>query len=343
VKINEKVNKMIQALMKNHPNTKLSVGFYNKGETSFKLFDATGEIPYESHAYEIASISKVFTTSLLAKYVQEGKMHLNDSVAKYIPELETDKYFPTLKRLATHTAGYKHEALTSGELVKVLFKFWWQNFRKKPSGYFDAFGVVDYEKLIWFAKKIKLEDKDYEWGYTDYSIALLGEAVCQRAGKPYDELMTTFLTNDLGLKNTKTVTNRPDMLDGYLYNYNVGTMKLYRKGDYAAPAGCLTSTAEDLLKFAEMNIEESPSFLSLCHNEYPVNQENYDMGLGWWIFNKQEQPTHWHGGGSEGFASSLFFCKEHKYAAVVLTNAGDYAEITPLSNAVASAQFDECL
>jgi len=338
--INENANELIKNLIKENPNTKLTIGYLRKGKTSFKLFDLTGEIPYESHAYEIGSISKVFTTSLLAKYLQANKMNLHDSVAKYIPELDENRYYPTLQRLATHTAGYEHEALTLREIIKVIFKAYWTAFRKKPSGYFDAFGVVDYEKLIWFAKKIKLEDKDYEWRYTDYSIALLAEAVCQMAGAPYDELMTAFLNDDLGLKYTKTITNRPDMLDGYLYNYNVGTMKLYRKGDYVAPAGGITSTAEDLLEFAKMNIEESPGYLALAHRVYATTQSGYDMGLGWWNWNKQQYPAHSHTGGSEGFSTSLTFVKELEIATVVLTNAGSYSPLE-LSNAIFHANNEE--
>jgi len=340
MKINEKADGLIQDIIKKNPNTKLTIGFLHKGETSFKLFDTTGEIPYESHAYEIASISKVFTTSLLAKYLHEGKINLNDSVAKYIPELEEDRYYPTLQRLATHTAGYQHEALTASELVKVVAKLWWLQRRKKTNSYWTDF-IMDYDKLVWFAKKTKLEDRDYDWKYSDYSIALLAEAICQMIGEPFDKLMASFLEDELGLKHTKTVTDRPDMLDGYLYNHNVGTMKAYRNGDYTTPAGGLTSTAEDLLKFAKMNIEETPAYLSLCHKEYPIKQENYDMGLGWWIFNKQKHATHWHGGGSEGFTTSLVFCKEVGFAATILTNVGSYAESTELLNAVSNAQFEE--
>jgi len=64
------------------------------------------------------------------------------------------------------------------------------------------------------------------------------------------------------------------------------------------------------------------------------------MGLGWWIFNKQEHITHWHGGGAEGFTSRLAFCKEHEYAIAVLTNVGSYGHIDEIRNAVINAQFE---
>jgi len=345
MKINDKATELIGNLIEENPNTKLSIGYLHKGKTSFKLFDATGEIPYESHAYEIASISKVFTTSLLAKYLQEGKMNLNDSVAKYIPELEEDKYYPTLQRLATHTAGYKYELpITVGLIIKSIAKLLWKLLRdKKPSLIHDY--VLDYDDLILCAKKSKLEDKDYDWEYLDYSIALLAEAVCQMKGIPFDELMTHFLKG-LGLKNTRTETTRSDMLDGYLFNRNVGTMKKgYRKGNYTAPAGGLTSTAEDLLEFARMNIEETPSYLALTHKTYPTSQKGFDMGLGWWIWNEGEDgneknPAYSHGGGSEGFSSNLVFIKELETAVVILTNVG-YYDPSELSNEIFRGNYEE--
>ena len=339
MKISEKANKLIQNLIKENPNTKLSIGYLNKGEISFKLFDTTGEIPYKSYAYEIASISKVFTTSLLVKYLQAGQMNLGDSVAKYIPELDANNYYPTLQRLATHTAGYQSEALAFGEIIKVLVKHFWMMKRKKPTGYFEAF-LMDYEKMVWFAKKNKFEDKDYDWGYSDYSIALLGEAVCKVAGKPFDELMTEFLNDELELEHTKTITNRPDMLDGYLFNHNVETMKAYRNGDYTAPAGGITSTAEDMLKFARMNIEENPNYLGLCHKVYPVNGAPFNMGLGWMTHNDQQYPPYFHRGGSEGFSCNLVFIKVLKRAVVVLSNAGHY-DLTELSNAIFHGNVDD--
>jgi len=333
--INDKANELIQKLMQESPNTKLTIGLLYEGEMSFKLFDKTGEIPYQSYAYEIASISKVFTTSLFAKMLHEGKMDLNDSVVKYIPELDENKYYPTLRRLATHTAGNGSEALKYSEMVKVIVKGLLMHKRKKPSSYWTDF-IMDYDKLVWHTKRYKFKDKDYKWLYTDYSIALLGEAICQMKGIPYEKLMKEFLEVDLGLQNTKTITDRPDMLDGYFYNQNVGTMKGYRSDDYTAPAGGITSTAEDMLKFAKMNIEENPKFLARAHEITPIENPHFDMGLGWWVWNKggnAKNPAFSHTGGSEGFSSSLTFLKNAKSAVVVLINTYGY-DASEISNAI---------
>ena len=150
--ISEQANKLIQKVMKDYPHTKLTIGVLHQGKTMFKLFDNSGEIPYESHLYEIASISKVFTTSLFAKYLQEGKMNLNDSIAKYIPELEDERYHPTLRSLATHTSGYPRESFTKGEWIKLLTGYSIASIQRKPLKSDDLY-FMNYEKMIRFAKK----------------------------------------------------------------------------------------------------------------------------------------------------------------------------------------------
>ena len=159
MKINEEADKLIQKTIEKHPNTKITIGILHKGKTTFKLFDASGEIPYESYLYEMGSIGKTFTTSLLAKYVQSGQMSLEDSVAKYIPELEKDKYYPTLKRLATHTAGYPERYPI--DTWREVFRMNWLAVKGKQIEWADYL-TMDEQKMLQLAKEHKLKNKDYK-------------------------------------------------------------------------------------------------------------------------------------------------------------------------------------
>ena len=62
--------------------------FYNYGKTK----NENGKSVDEQTIYEIGSISKVFTSFLLAKMVEEGKMSLDDPIDKYLPDLEIPNY-----------------------------------------------------------------------------------------------------------------------------------------------------------------------------------------------------------------------------------------------------------
>lgn len=315
MKFSKKTNELIKKVTEGKKHIKFTVGVLHEGQTTFKLYNSGSEISYESHLYEIGSIGKVFTTSLLAKYLKSGQMSLDDSIAKYIPELEDGTYFPTLKRLALHTAGYPTRyPMTKGQLLKTTIA----ELTKQPVNY-EHYVQMDYEKMIRLAKERKLKDKDYIWSYSNFGMSLLGHAVSIVAEKPFWDLMNDYLNEYLGLNNSFMGTHHPDILTGYSeHNRDVGNWSLGAE-DYLIPAGNITSNAEDLLKFAKLNIEENPDYLSLCHEFYDMNSEHSNMGLGWWIDYKNPN-IFYHGGNTSGFASMLAFDKEKKSAVVLLAN-----------------------
>ena len=57
-----------------------------------------------------------------------------------------------------------------------------------------------------------------------------------------------------------------------------------------------------------------------------------DTGLGWWLNPKDK--IFWHGGNTNGFATSLAFTKEKEFAVVILANVGEHKEREPLTNSI---------
>jgi len=324
-----RANDLIKQVTTGKEHIKFTVGVIHKGKTDFKLFDSKGEIPYESYQYEMGSIGKTFTTSLLAKYIHAGKMDLNDSVAKYIPELESNNYYPTLKRLATHTAGYpsRYPADDFGELFQMI----WKKIRNKPIKLSDYL-TMDKKKMIRLATESNVQDRDYKWMYSNFGIALLGYAISNVAKKSFFELLTNYFNDDLGLKNSFVGDNHKNLLRGYdMKNRDVGNWG-FAETECIIPAGaCMVSNAEDLLEFARLNFEESLDYLSLCHVSQGVSSESkkwglaWEMGLGWWI-SKKNPNVIFHGGNTSGFATMLAFDKQKKASVVLLANVNFYKE-----------------
>ena len=322
--LSEKANELIKSATKGKDHIKVTVGVFHEGETSFKLFDKEGEIPYVSYLYEMGSVGKTLTTSLLAKYVNTGQMNLETSVAKYIPELADDnKYYPTLKRLATHTAGYPTRyPMSKSDIFKIVFR----QIGRKPVNA-SHYLTMDHEKMIRLAQESKIQDKDYKWEYSNFGIALLGTAVSNVAGESFWDLMTDFLDQDLGLKDSFLgIDNRDNLLTGYdMKNRDMGNWSADADELVVAAGASMISNAEDLLEFARLNIEENPDYLKLCHVRYDMNSKHSDMGLGWWI-DKKNPNIYYHGGNTAGFASLLAFDKKKKSAVVILTNVVYYKE-----------------
>lgn len=303
---------------KNH--VKLTIGYVLDGEKTIKVFNENGEIQNENYIYEIASITKTFTASLLAKYIHENKMSLDDSIQKYFGGLDDDKYYPTLKRLATHTAGYS-----------MRLPFSWYDYLKTPiSGYPK---LVNSDRLKTILQKYQRRDKDYPWVYSNYGFTLIGHAVGVISGKGYWNAMDNFLSNELGLQNSYTGTVPEKNLHGFnKKNKDCGNYVFDKKPNIPSGEGDISATAEDLLVYAQINIHEEKPYFPLCHMKHASAQsmlatilvkasgaDEIDMGLGWMLY-KNNNSVIWHSGDSDSFSSYLAFDKDKKVATVVLSN-----------------------
>jgi len=310
-----KIKSLIQKACANKKHIKLTVGVIANGEKNITVFDESGVVQNDNFVYEIGSITKTFTTSLLAKYRNEQKMSLEDSIQKYVAGLNDDQYYPTLKRLATHTSGY-HRFLPNGKWFRfTLLKGLITGDIKEGENLLQ----MDYGKMVQLLCENPLQDKDYPWQYANFGMALVGYAVGACSGLGYSETMNRFLSEELGLKHSYTGTNPDKNLHGFHFsNEDIGNWVWDKDNNLMAPAGDISSTAEDLLAYARMNMFEEKPYFALCHQKY-ADAKKYDMGLGW-ILQKNKHHVLFHNGATGGFRTYLGIDKQKKCAVVVLAN-----------------------
>jgi CubicO group peptidase (beta-lactamase class C family) len=130
--------------------------------------------------------------------------------------------------------------------------------------------------------------------------------------------MNDFLHNELELEDTFLGTSNNN-LQGYdRKNNNCGNWQ-WNKDNLISPAGAICSTADDLLKYAKINMYEDKPYLSLTHKKHSNGTKKFDMGLGWLLLKKNNNVM-LHGGGTGCFSSFLAIDKEKKVASVVLAN-----------------------
>jgi CubicO group peptidase (beta-lactamase class C family) len=113
-------------------------------------------------------------------------------------------------------------------------------------------------------------------------------------------------------------TNPEKNLHGFSLGTNEDIGNWVWDKNLMAPAGGISSTAEDLLEYARMNMFEEKPYFELCHQKY-VDAKKHDMGLGW-VLQKNKNHILWHNGGTGGFRSYLGIDKHKKCAVVVLAN-----------------------
>ena len=314
--ISDETLRLIKKTCKGKKHLKLTIGYLTGNNSVIKIYNENGELDAtKKYHYEVGSITKTFTVSLLSKYVFENKLSLNDSIQKYIEELREDEYYPTLLRLATHSAGYSERLpLNKREYFSLILGL--------ISGSGDMSKnnplTMDLNKMKMLLEKNKLKDADYSWKYSNFGMALIGNVLGIVSGRDYWETMNEFVQNELGLSDTYLGTSNNN-LHGYdRKNNDCGNWE-WNKDNLMSSAGAISSTADDLLKYAKINIDEEKPYLSLCHKKHGNGNKKYDMGLGWWLLKKNNHVI-LHGGGTGCFSSFLGIDKEKKVASVVLAN-----------------------
>jgi CubicO group peptidase (beta-lactamase class C family) len=185
--------------------------------------------------FQIGSLSKTFTALAIMILKEQGKLDVNDSITKYIPNCPKWKKI-TLKHLMQHTSGIK--SITGVEPFKVnQMKDW------KP------------EEVVAILKPLKLV---FETGtnaqYSDSGCILLSMVIEKASGMKYNEFLWKYIAGPLGMNHTMFVPNAdivPKRAAGY-----INADGRARNAEYAsslAPfgSGGIISCVSDLLKLKD--------------------------------------------------------------------------------------------
>ena len=313
-KVENMTGKDMLSYMTGNEKTVITVGIVKNGEKRYTLYGNNGTIlPQTQHIYEIGSLTKTVTASLLLKAVSEGKINLDDSIDKYLDLPEKD-YYPTIKRLITHRSGYKRSYLDA----RMVLNFF------AGRNYFYGVSVKTLMKRI---GNTDLKDRDYQFAYSNFGISVVGAVL----SKVYEEqdgatMINAFVEKELGLRHTKISDGSGD-----LSNYWE-----WKKNDAYVPAGALISNMEDMLAFAQMQLQKLPAYLSDTHVPLAeintTSRTNAKMNIRMdsigaaWIIDRTHDIV-WHNGGTGGFNSYLGFDLSRQIAVVVLSNLSPFDRI----------------
>lgn len=296
---------MIEAYTAGKPDVRLTIGMAKSGKTGFYVFGADSErLQPAEYDYEIGSISKTFTASMLSKAISEGRIHLEDPISKYLP-LESGVLYPTVRSLATHTSGYGEYPFDSSSLSKKELKAIENDFYEKK---LNIYRGINRTVLLEKIKNRKLKNKAYGWEYSNFGMAVLGEVLGEVYGVSFKQLAERFIA-ELGLTATRLGDGTGDLNHYWKWN----------EDDAYFAAGGIVSTVRDLLKYGQMHLDDSPAYLALSHQPYQTfRNDGFSMGLGWIL--DLEQGYIWHNGGTSSSSSFLGIDQAHHSVVVILSN-----------------------
>ncbi|KTD51107.1 serine hydrolase [Legionella quateirensis] len=323
------VHSITKPFISSHQIPGVSIAVYYHGQDYFYNYGVAdkqkGTPVTKDTIFELASITKIFVSTLLALEVEEGKIKLSDSVAHYIPQLNNTKGLPIdrveVVNLATHTASFPRQM--------------------------EQFGVARSNRAA-FIKQLKSWHPKVRIGtqykYSNIGFGFLGLILEQATGTPLTTLTAQNISEPLGM--THTYFNVPQSLkvneaQGYRNNNN--------KAPYYVPAnylggGALRSSSADMLNFMKANLgikvndasSELLTAMKLAQQPVFVVRPKFIMGLGWQRVIRGNNLLITKNGGNQGFNTFIGFSPEKKVGVVVLTNKAK-VNATRLGNLILNA------
>jgi serine-type D-Ala-D-Ala carboxypeptidase/endopeptidase len=268
--------------------------------------------------FEIGSITKVFTSLLLADAVERHEVALTDPIARFLPPQvkvpERGGRSITLQDLSTHTSG----------LPRVPTNM----HPKDPSNPYADYSV---DKLYEFLSSVQLtRDIGAQYEYSNLGGGLLGHVLARRAGMDYEALVRFRITGPLGMTST-SITLSPELKARLAPGH---TQMLQPAANWDIPtlagAGALRSTANDLLTFlaATLGYSKSPlasAMAAMTVPRRPTGMPGLEIALAWHIFTANGKEIIWHNGGTGGYRTFIGYDPKARTGVVVLSNAGTAA------------------
>jgi serine-type D-Ala-D-Ala carboxypeptidase/endopeptidase len=269
------------------------------------------------------SITKVFTTEVLASLVADGKLRLTDPLQRYAVNMTvpTSGGRPiTLLDLATHSAALPREM---GDAPSDAAPRTWPT-------HADRWAWLGGYHLLWAPGTIA--------AYSNVGFDLLADAIETAAGLTYPELLRARVTGPLGMADTGFAPTQ-EQCTRLMIGSGLGGAGPCVDTHATDGSGGLYSTGNDMVRWLHHNLEDTTETLALSHAVYRQRQAlpaaiGFDeagpmagLGLGWVITaGRGIQPTLVaKSGGGVGFMSYVAFAPGRDVGLFVAVNRVDFA------------------
>lgn len=320
-----KLEEIVKPLLDGKKNLSIAIGLYDVNSETPRTFffgkvsKEDSSKPNEYTVYEIGSITKTFTTTMLVMLERDGKIKINDPVQNYLPNGITIHNFSStapckLLHLATQTSGLPRLPANLMMNEKTDKRNPYKNYTEEDLFYFVNNYIPEYEP-------------GQKYLYSNAGMGLLGALLTRASGKSYEELLHYYLVDSLGMTMTSTKLT-PDIQKNLAKGY---TEKGEPSGiwDFDAMAGCgaIKSNMNDMIKYLAFQmgktdkLEFKDGLTLMQKRRFETDIPNTAIGMGWHISETSgDRTVVWHNGGTGGYRSFLGFIPETNTGVVVLSN-----------------------
>lgn len=279
--------------------------------------------------FRLGSITKQFTATLILQLVEQGKIELDRKISDYLPEYRKDIGDKvSIHQLLNHTSGIPSYTGLPG---------FFQDVSRNPY------------KVDAFVKKYASNDLEFEPGskysYNNSGYFLLGAIVEKVTGKPYEQVLKEKIFDPLGMKNTgydhhdTIIENRAS---GYQKTADGYTNAPYLDMSIPYAAGSMYSTVDDLYLWDQGLYTDR--VLSAATKELMYKPTLSDYGYGWVITKTsfdEKIPVITHGGGINGFNTTIVRFPAQKHLIVMLDNTSQGGNVDRLARELVKILYDQ--
>ena len=257
--------------------------------------------------YAVGSISKQFTAAALLLAQEQGKLSIDDPVAKYFPHLTRAREV-TIRELLSHTSGYEDYAPQD-----YIIPAW-----TKPT---TPQAVMD----TWAKKPLNF-DPGTRWQYSNTNYVIAGSILEKVTGQSLVAFLQEHIFKPLGMSSVDDWA-APDDLEAAAYTrYALGPPRPVAREGYGwyFAAGELSMTPSDLAKWdialLQRRILSPASYKEFTAEVKLKNGTSTHYALGLFLGEMNGTPMWQHSGEVSGFLASNSVFPEKNAAVIVLSN-----------------------
>ena len=279
----------------------------------------------ENTLFIIASNTKLFTATSLAKLENERKISLDDRVTKYIPWFRL--YDSNVTRMVTIRDLLCHRLGT--KTFQGDFTFWNSN--------------IPRDSIIWKMRLLRpTQQYRQDYGYCNSAFLAAGQIIPAVTGMNWENYVQENLLRPLGMNNTYMLTagieKRNNVAVPYSNAFGALSKLPYDQIDNLGPATSMVSCVSDLTHWLLMQLDSGryqgqtivpwavvqktrdANIMTGSRRSafYPTHFRAYGLGENMTDYNGRQ--VFWHTGGAFGFVTNVCFVPEEKLGITILTN-----------------------
>jgi CubicO group peptidase (beta-lactamase class C family) len=261
--------------------------------------------------FRIGSITKQFTAVAILMLAEQGKLTLDDSISRFLPDYPTHDYLITVRHLLTHTSGIKSY---------TAMPEWPPVWRKD----FTVQELIDFFK---YQPMVSAPGK--RWAYNNSGYILLGAIIEKVSGQSYEQFIQQNIFDPLGMRQSyyddpaRIIQRR---VAGYEMSSDGFVNAAYLSMTQPYAAGALASTVDDLALWdSALYTERLLKHETLKQAHIPqslMDGSSTGYGYGWIVSEYAGHQFVEHGGGIHGFRARLIRIPDSRVFVAVLSNNG---------------------